>query len=170
MSRKTLVSSVIRKGMTALAAAVVMLSMMAVAQAQQQFHARQIYGDPAQTHAELREALAKAAHEHKRVILDFGGNWCGDCQVLDIYFHQEPNASLLRDHYVLVDVNIGRYDQNTDIADKYAIPLKRGVPALAVLDSHGTLLYSQKTGEFENMRNMDSASVTDFLTRWKATR
>jgi thioredoxin 1 len=170
MSRKTLITSVIRKGMSAAAVAVALLSMMAVAQAQQQFHPRTIYGDPAQAHAEIREALAKAAREHKRVILDFGGNWCGDCQVLDIYFHQEPNASLLRDHYVLVDVNIGRYDQNTDIAEKYAVPLKRGVPALAVLSSHGELLYSQKSGEFENMRNMDSASVTDFLTRWKSAR
>jgi thioredoxin 1 len=132
--------------------------------------ARNIYNDNADAHAEVRAALAKAAAEHKRVILDFGGNWCGDCQVLDIYFHREPNAALLADNFILVDINIGHYDQNQDLADKYQVPLKRGVPALAVLDSHGRLLYSQKSGEFESMRKMDPNSVTDFLQQWKGTR
>ncbi|MGC2298765.1 MAG: thioredoxin family protein [Acidobacteriaceae bacterium] len=134
----------------------------------QQFQPRHIYNEGADAHAEIRDALATAAREHKRVILDFGGNWCGDCQVLDIYFRQQPNAQLLQSNYVLVDIDIGRYDHNTDLADKYDVPLKRGVPALAVLDAHGRVLYSQKTGEFENMRHMDPNSVTSFLEHWKS--
>jgi thioredoxin 1 len=43
------------------------------------------------------------------------------------------------------------------------------VPALAVLDSHGRLLYSQKAGEFEAMRGMQSGAVTEFLNTWKRT-
>lgn len=128
---------------------------------------RQIYSDTADAHADIAAALHTAAQEHKRVILDFGGNWCGDCKVLDIYFHQEPNASLLDKNFVLVDINIGRYDRNLDLAEKYQVPLKRGVPALAILDSHGRLLYSQKNGEFEAMRSMDPQSVTQFLNQWK---
>ncbi|MBT9332162.1 thioredoxin family protein [Paracidobacterium acidisoli] len=140
------------------------------AHAQVQFHPHQIFGDPDLAHNQVRDAIAQAEREHKRVILDFGGNWCGDCQVLDYYFHLEPNAALLRDNFVMVDVNIGHFDENVDLADRYQVPLKRGVPALAVLDSHGRLLYSQKSGEFEAMRRMQSSSVTDFLTRWKPTR
>lgn len=133
-----------------------------------QAQTRIIYSDTADAHQDIAHALATAQHEHKRVILDFGGNWCGDCQVLDIYFHQEPNLSLLQSNFVLVHVNIGRYDRNTDLADKYEVPLKRGVPGLAVLDAHGKLLYSQRNGEFEAMRKMDPASVTAFLNQWKA--
>jgi len=132
--------------------------------------ARTIYGDPAEAQTDVHAALAKAAVEHKRVILDFGGNWCGDCQVLNIYFHQEPNAALLADNFILVDINIGHFDQNQALADKYDVPLHKGVPALAVLDSHGRLLYSQRNGEFEAMRRMDPNSVTEFLEHWKATR
>jgi thiol:disulfide interchange protein len=128
---------------------------------------RHVYSDTADAHAEVRDALSRAAREHKRVLLDFGGNWCGDCQVLDIYFHRPPNASLLADNYILVDVNVGRYDKNLDLAQKYGIPLQKGVPALAVLDGHGRLLYSQRQGEFEAMRRMDPNSVTQFLERWK---
>jgi thioredoxin 1 len=132
--------------------------------------ARSIYDENADAHAEVRAALARAAHEHKRVILDFGGNWCGDCQVLDLYFHREPNAALLAANFILVDIDIGRMDKNVDIAQKYDVPLQKGVPALAVLDPNGRLLYSQTHGEFESMRRMDSDSVTEFLERWKATR
>lgn len=132
-----------------------------------QFSPRHIYDENASPQTEIHDALARAAAEHKRVILDFGGNWCGDCQVLDYYFHQQPNASLLEKNFVLVDINIGHMDQNVDIAQKYGIPLKRGVPALAVLSSQGRLLYSQRNGEFEAMRRMDPASVTQFLEHWK---
>jgi thioredoxin 1 len=131
--------------------------------------APQIYPASAEAPAEIQAALAKAGHQHKRVILDFGGNWCGDCRALDTYFHRSPNSSLLSSHYILVDVNIGRMDQNLDIAKKYGVPLERGVPALAVLDSRGHVLYSQKNGEFEAMRTMDPSSVTKFLELWKGT-
>ena len=128
---------------------------------------RTIYSDTADAHHDIAQALVTAQHEHKRVILDFGGNWCGDCQVLDIYFHRQPNLDLLQNNFVLVHVNIGRFDRNTDIAEKYGVPLKKGVPGLAVLDAHGRVLYSQKNGEFEAMRHMDPASVTEFLNKWK---
>jgi len=144
-----------------------LLTALAVVPAHAQFTPRHIYNADADAHAEIREAVSTAAREHKRVILDFGGNWCGDCQVLDIYFHRAPNDALLQANYVLVDIDIGRYDKNLDLADKYGVPLKRGVPALAVLDAHGRLLYSQRTGEFENMRAMSPDSVTAFLEKWK---
>jgi thioredoxin 1 len=140
---------------------------VSVAPAFAQFTPRHIYDENANAKAEIREAVATATREHKNVILDFGGNWCGDCQVLDIYFHRAPNDALLGANYVLVDIDIGRMDKNVDVADKYEVPLKKGVPALAVLDEHGHLLYSQKTGEFEKMRQMDPNSVTTFLEKWK---
>jgi thioredoxin 1 len=129
--------------------------------------AKIIYDESANAHADIKQALATAAQEHKRVIVDFGGNWCGDCQVLDIYFHDEKNLNLLESNFVLVHVDIGHMDKNEDIAEKYGVPLAKGVPALAVLDARGKVLYSQKSGEFEAMRRMDESSVTDFLNRWK---
>ena len=129
-----------------------------------------IYPDPAQAKADLAAALKTAAQTHKRILLDFGGNWCGDCQVLDLYFHDPRNRPILEANFVLVHINIGHMDANTDIAETYQIPLKRGVPALAVLSEKGTLLYSQKSGEFESMRNLESTALTTFLVQWKPTR
>jgi len=128
---------------------------------------RDIYPPPEQAKVDLAAALGTAAANHKRVILDFGGNWCPDCRVLDLYFHDATNKPILDANFVLVHVNIGRLNENLDIAARYEVPLNKGVPALAVLGEHGDLLYSQKTGEFEAMRGMQSKAVTDFLTQWK---
>jgi hypothetical protein len=48
--------------------------------------------------------------------------------------------------------------------------VEKGVPALAVLTERGNLLYSQKNGQFEAMRGMQSASVTEFLGQWKPVK
>ncbi len=126
-----------------------------------------IYPAPEQAPTDVTSALRKASATHRMVILDFGGNWCPDCRVLDSYFHDATNKPLLEAGYVLVHVNIGRMNQNLDLAARYEVPLKKGAPALAVLDAHGKLLYSQKTGEFEAMRKMESSAVTEFLTHWQ---
>jgi thiol:disulfide interchange protein len=131
---------------------------------------RDIYPDPAQAKADLATALKTAAATHKRILLDFGGNWCGDCQVLDLYFHDAKNQPILESNFVLVDVNVGHMDVNEDIARKYEIPLHKGVPALAVLSETGKLLYSQKGGEFESMRHLESSAVTSFLVQWKPVK
>ncbi|MEO6910762.1 MAG: thioredoxin family protein [Edaphobacter sp.] len=126
-----------------------------------------IYSDTADAKEEIRHAILKANAEHKHVLLDFGGNWCPDCQLLNIYFHDPGNAALLSTNYVLVDVNVGQYDMNLDLVRKYGIPLNKGVPALAVLDGKGQLVYAQRNGEFEAMQKLDSGVVTTFLQKWK---
>jgi predicted transcriptional regulator len=87
--------------------------------------------------------------------------------VLDIYFHDPANRSILEAKFVLVHVNIGHMDANLDIARQYEVPLQRGVPALAVLRENGKLLYSQKGGEFEAMSRMELSAVTKFLKQWE---
>jgi thiol-disulfide isomerase/thioredoxin len=128
---------------------------------------REIYPDPARAKGDLNAALKTAPAAHKRILLDFGGNWCGDCQVLDIYFKDPVNAPIINANFIVVHINVGRMDQNQDIAKKYNIPLDKGVPALAVLSENGRLLYSQKTGEFEAMQHMQSSAVTRFLVQWR---
>jgi thiol:disulfide interchange protein len=129
-----------------------------------------IYPDPGQAKTDLATALRTAAATHKRVLVDFGGNWCGDCQVLDIYFHDAKNLQLLERNFVVVHINVGHLDTNQNLARQLEIPLEKGVPALAVLSEEGKLLYSQKNGEFEAMRRMDSSAVTAFLVQWRPNR
>lgn len=129
---------------------------------------REIYPDPSLAKAQIAAALKTAAREHKRVLLDFGGNWCGDCHVLDIYFHNAQNLPLLERNFVLVHVNVGQLDTNLDIADQYQVPVRHGVPEVAVLSDTGKLLYSSRTKELElAVQHSDPGAVTRFLAQWK---
>ena len=131
-------------------------------------HAAKLYPDPSRAAADISAALEQARQEGKRVLIDFGGDWCTDCKVLDLNFRRPENAALIARRFVLVRVNVGERGivTNFDVAHRYGIPLGKGVPALAVLDARGRLLHAQKAGEFENMRAMDPASVHEFLLAW----
>ncbi|MGH9344774.1 MAG: thioredoxin family protein [Terriglobia bacterium] len=103
---------------------------------------------------------------HKNIVLDFGANWCLDCHVLNEQMHQGKLGEIVKKDYVVVHISVGRYDRNLDVAKQYGIPLHKGIPALAVLDSHGNALYAQTQGQFENARAMNSGSFLSFFKKW----
>jgi hypothetical protein len=129
---------------------------------------KQIYDPNVNASEEIAEAVHTAEKEHKRVLLVFGGNWCFDCHVLDEAFHSPEIAPTLNKSFVVAHIDIGEMNKNLDVAEKYQIPLKRGVPAIAVLSSDGKLLFSQKQGEFEAARSMAPEDILAFLNKWKA--
>jgi len=128
---------------------------------------KEIYPASADANKEIAEALHFAAGSRRRVLVVFGGNWCFDCHVLDEAFHSPEIAPTLNASFLVVHVDIGQMDKNLDIAKKYDVPLNRGVPAIAVLESDGKLLFSQKRGEFEAARSMAPEDILAFLNKWK---
>lgn len=127
-----------------------------------------LYPAPEEAWSEIDAALGTAAKEHKRVILVFGANWCFDCHVLDAAFHSANIAPLVNANYIVVHVNIGNSgDENLDLAKEYDTPLDKGVPALAVLDPSGKVVFSQKQGEFESSARLSPDDVIQFLQKWE---
>lgn len=126
-----------------------------------------LYRADADARQEIAETLAEAAKEKKRVLLVFGANWCGDCYALDYGFHQPRIEPLLNANFKVVHVDVGKYDKNLDLAQKYHVDLEKGIPSLAVLSPQGAVLYS--TGEFERARVMTEEDVIQFLNTWKPT-
>ena len=126
-----------------------------------------IYAPGLDAHEEIKQALALASKEHKNVLIVFGANWCYDCHVLDLAFQRPDLSGILHRNYVVVHVDIGEGDRNQDIMQEYQVPMKKGIPALAVLDAKGKLLYSQQGGEFEKARSLAPEDLLAFLNKWK---
>jgi hypothetical protein len=116
---------------------------------------------------QVADAQARAAKLHRHILLVFGADWCYDCHVLEKAFHRPDIAAVLKPNYELVDVDVGNGDKNQDLMNQYDVPMKRGIPAIAVLDSSGRLLYSQKNGEFERARALGPEDLLAFLKKWK---
>ena len=53
--------------------------------------------------------------------------------------HKTELAAIIEKNFVVVEIDLGREDKNLDLAEKYHVPISHGIPALAVLDSHGSL-------------------------------
>jgi thioredoxin 1 len=115
---------------------------------------------------EIQEALTRATTEHKRVLLVFGANWCYDCHVLDHALHEGEPGKIVAEKFLLVHVNIGEGEKNPELIKDYKIPLDKGVPAVAILEADGKLLYSSGQGEFEAARSMLKKDLLAFLKRW----
>ena len=106
-----------------------------------------LYPANADAKKEIGDAVSRAALEHKRVLLIFGANWCYDCHVLDHALHVGDAGKIMSEKFLLVHVDIGEGAKNGELISRYKIPLDKGVPAVAVLDASGKLLYSSGEGE-----------------------
>lgn len=126
-----------------------------------------LYPEAEQAHKDLDAALAAAKVDNKRVLVIFGANWCYDCHVLDTAMHSEQLAALVADNYHVVHVNIEDGKSNSDLADRFQVPLDKGIPSLAVIDGSGKLITSQKQGEFESAAKIGIEDVSAFLNHWK---
>jgi thioredoxin-related protein len=129
---------------------------------------KNIYPADADARAEIKEAEERATPEHKRLLLVFGANWCFDCHVLDLAFHGPALAPIVAANYEVVHIDLGPDEhKNADLVQQFQVPLDKGIPALAVAESDGTLVVSQKNGEFEDARGLTPEVLTEFLNKWR---
>ncbi len=125
----------------------------------------------------IRAARDQARASHRRVLLDFGANWCPWCHALHRLFATDPDVRReLEAGYVLVMIDVNRRhgtDRNADVVRAYGDPTKLGLPVLVVLDADGTVLATQDTGALEKGDGSvahDPAKVLAFLRHWAPQR
>jgi len=119
---------------------------------------------------QIDAALAQARAEHKRVLVDFGANWCIWCRRLHHTFASDSGvAAKLRDSFVLVLVDVnsrGGTARNADVNQRYGNPIQFGIPVLVVLDADGRLLTSKDSGELEEGDHHSPGKIMEFLSTW----
>ncbi len=132
-----------------------------------------IYDPTADGTALIAAALQRAQAEHKRVLLDFGANWCPWCHILHQVFTTSPAvARLLGERYVLVMIDVNQRHgtaRNAAVNEKYGNPIRFGLPVLVVLDAEGHLIATQDTGALEKGDGTeadDPAKVLAVLQKW----
>ena len=126
------------------------------------------YDESADAPAEISSALRSANRSNTDVLVVFGANWCGDCKVLDQWFKSGKVSSLIAAEFTVVKVDVGRFDRNVAIATQYGVPLKQGIPAVAVLDASGRLKSATRAGELADARKMGEDGILAFFTKLAA--
>jgi thioredoxin 1 len=128
------------------------------------------YDEVSDAKAEVKRALAEATKDKVPVLLVFGANWCPDCKVLSEAMKSGSIAPLIARDFKVVKINVGRFDKNVDIAQMYDVPLKKGIPAVAIVvpdaaTAQGRATYVTKAGELADARSMGDKGIYDFFKR-----
>jgi thiol-disulfide isomerase/thioredoxin len=126
------------------------------------------YPEQANATADVAKARALARTQGKRLLIDLGGNWCGDCRVLAGTMELPEVQRWLRRHYVVVMVNVGRFDRNLQVPAHYGITERlKGVPSLLVVDPRNDkLLNGGETAALASARSLSPQGLADYLARW----
>jgi len=123
------------------------------------------YDEAADARNDLKAALAVAKESKVAVLVVFGANWCSDCRALDKAFKTGATAPLIEKFFAVVKVNVGRFDRNVELAETYGVPLKRGIPAIAVLNSDGGVTFATRAGELADAQQMGEKGIHDFFAK-----
>lgn len=108
-------------------------------------------------------SLATANSQNRKLIVIFGADWCPDCRALDGILAEPDIKAILDAEFVMMKVDVGRFDKNLSLNEKLGNPIQNGIPSLVVVSPKGELITSTKGGEFSNASKMTKEQVLEYL-------
>ena len=124
-----------------------------------------VYDESADAQAQVAQALAKAKADNKQLMIVFGANWCGDCKMLDGEFKKPALKALLDAKYVIVKVDVNRFNKNLDVVKPYGEVIKKGIPSIVIATPANQLVYATNGGELADARKMGETGVAEFFQK-----
>ncbi|MCB9910258.1 MAG: thioredoxin family protein [Planctomycetes bacterium] len=127
------------------------------------------YDEARDASADLRATIARAQIEHKRILLQVGGDWCHWCKQMSHFLETNPAVrAAVEDNFVLMKVTWTMEHKNEAFLSQY--PQVEAFPHLFVLESDGTFLHSQGTSELEQGDGYNEAVYLKFLRAWAPSK
>ncbi|TXS19862.1 thioredoxin family protein [Streptomyces sp. ms191] len=123
------------------------------------------YPTGADARGAVKAAVAAAKADGKKVLIDFGANWCGNCKAADKVFATSEVGALLDASYHVVKVDIGSQDSGAfDLLRDYCSGEGAyKMPVLVVLDGNGNVVTeTHSTGN----PDLTAAGLGAFLRKW----
>jgi thiol-disulfide isomerase/thioredoxin len=131
-----------------------------------------VYDESADARAAVAAAVARAKKANRRVLIQWGANWCGWCKWLAGTMKTDGDvARKLLYEYDVVHVDVGRFDKNLDLAGELGAKFK-SIPYLTILDGEGKAIAQQNTEPFEvtvdGKQGHNPKKLLEFLTAHQA--
>ena len=125
------------------------------------------YDESANADAAVNAAFARARQNGKRVLIDLGGNWCGDCIVLANIMQLPQMKPFIAAHFEVVAIDVGRFDKNLQIPARFGITGRlEGVPAVIIAEPDGKLVNGGHIAALADARHMTAQSIANWLAQW----
>ena len=121
------------------------------------------YDETADASVLIRDARKLARAENKFLMVTFGANWCLDCRTLHHHLTTEPVVDYTRDLFHFVNIDVGKLNQNREVAAGLGISLARGIPVAIIFDRDGNMLGTTNDGQLEPARYYSSTQILKFV-------
>jgi len=121
------------------------------------------YDSKADARRDIAAAKARAAADGKMLMVTFGANWCPDCLTLHKDLEDPVTREYARKKFEMVNVDVGEFDKNADVARELGVPAVNGIPLAVFFSSDGRPLCDTTGGELEPSRHYTSREILDFL-------
>jgi thiol-disulfide isomerase/thioredoxin len=122
------------------------------------------YDADANADAQVSAALARAKATGKRLLVDFGGNWCPDCLVLAGVMNLPDVKPFVDEHFEVVTVDVGRFNKNLGIVKALHIRKLYAVPWIVIAEPDGSIIAS--SSDITDEHHTSVQSKVDWLARF----
>ncbi len=99
----------------------------------------------------------------KFLMVTFGANWCMDCRNLHRRLRSEDVSEYTRDRFLFVNVDVGKFNQNADLAKELGVTLSRGIPVAIFFGPDGAVIGTTNEGQLEPARRYTSKQILRFV-------
>ena len=121
------------------------------------------YDENADAWAAVNSGREKALQDRKFLMVTFGANWCFDCRTLHRHLNSGDVADYSTDLFYFVNVNVGKINQNTDIAADLGVTLSKGIPVAIFFNPDGQVIGTTNEGQLEPARHYSSKQILKFI-------
>jgi thiol-disulfide isomerase/thioredoxin len=124
------------------------------------------YDEHSDARADVAGTFDRAKSSGKRVLVDFGGNWCPDCRILAGVMELPEMQSFIAANYEVVKVDVGMFDKNLDVVKSLGVGKLKGVPTVVIAEPDGHPVNVTNSAELSNARTMTPQALADWLAKW----
>ena len=131
------------------------------------------YDEKADPQVLIDAAIAAAAEDDIRVLINWGANDDPRCAAFPVARREQELAEKFSDEYKLVSIDVGHADKALAAAERYKVKLDaRALPAFTVLDAKGAVVAQITSTDLVSTANppvLDAKALAAMLTKYQAS-
>lgn len=121
------------------------------------------YDETADAYEMVADARQQARETGTFLMITFGANWCMDCRTLYHNLKTDDVKSYTDGLFHFANVDIGKFNNNRELAERLGVDLTRGIPVAIFFDPAGNKIGTTNDGQLEPARFYTSKQILKFV-------
>ena len=126
-----------------------------------------LYQPSADVLADVQVAIDNARDNDRRALIVLGANWCHDSRALAKRLHRSPLSEVVAEHYELVLVDVGFYENGRDVVQRFGVPHYYATPTVLIVDpSTGQIVDNEERHMWGNAYRIRTSQSVAYFEKW----